>query len=112
MGDGALVEFASAVDAVTCAIEVQKQVRERNADCPEDSRIQFRIGINVPGREDELPANSLQGPAVSRCDVIIRRWQQYTGKAARLAGSDLTFAEVEASRLTGQGSQARAEGSQ
>ena len=34
-------------DAVTCAIEVQKQVRERNAGSPEDSRIQFRIGINV-----------------------------------------------------------------
>ena len=47
MGDGALVEFASAVDAVTCAIEVQKQVRERNSGSPEDSRIQFRIGINV-----------------------------------------------------------------
>jgi adenylate cyclase len=47
MGDGALVEFASAVDAVTCAIEMQKQIRERNAGCPEDSRIQFRIGINV-----------------------------------------------------------------
>ena len=47
MGDGALVEFASAVDAVTCAIEVQKQVQERNAGSPEDSRIQFRIGINV-----------------------------------------------------------------
>ena len=47
MGDGALVEFASAVDAVTCAIEMQKQISERNAGCPEDSRIQFRIGINV-----------------------------------------------------------------
>ena len=57
-----------------------------------------------------------QGRAIERdplsCDIIVRRWQQYTGKAARLAGSDLTFAEVEASRLTGQGSQARAEGSQ
>ena len=47
MGDGALVEFASAVDAVTCAVEVQKKVQERNAGSPEDSRIQFRIGINV-----------------------------------------------------------------
>ena len=47
MGDGALVEFASAVDAVTCAIEIQKQVQERNAGGPDDSRIQFRIGINV-----------------------------------------------------------------
>ena len=32
MGDGALVEFASAVDAVTCAIEIQRQLRERDAD--------------------------------------------------------------------------------
>jgi adenylate cyclase len=47
IGDGALVEFASAVDAVTCAIEVQRQVLERNAGLPENSRIQFRIGINV-----------------------------------------------------------------
>ena len=47
MGDGALVEFGSAVDAVTCAIELQKQVREVNAGSPEDNRIQFRIGINV-----------------------------------------------------------------
>jgi adenylate cyclase len=47
MGDGALVEFGSAVDAVTCAIEVQKQVRDRSAGSPEDSWIQFRIGINV-----------------------------------------------------------------
>ena len=47
MGDGALVEFASAVDAVTCAIEVQKQIRERNAGSPEDGQIQLRIGINV-----------------------------------------------------------------
>jgi len=47
MGDGALVEFASAVDAVTCAIEIQKQVRAANAGSSEDNRIQFRIGINV-----------------------------------------------------------------
>jgi adenylate cyclase len=45
MGDGALVEFASAVDAVTCAIEIQRQLRERAGD--EADPIQFRIGINV-----------------------------------------------------------------
>src|SRR3954469_25803678 len=47
MGDGALVEFASAVDAVTCAIEIQKLVREHNTEIPADDRIEFRIGINV-----------------------------------------------------------------
>jgi adenylate cyclase len=47
MGDGALVEFASAVDAVTCAIEVQRQINQRNAESPDDNRIQLRIGINV-----------------------------------------------------------------
>jgi adenylate cyclase len=46
-GDGALVEFASAVDAVRCAMEIQRAMGERNAAIPEDRRIEFRIGINV-----------------------------------------------------------------
>ena len=46
-GDGALVEFASVVDAVRCAIEIQRAMAARNADIPEDRRIEFRIGINV-----------------------------------------------------------------
>ena len=46
-GDGALVEFASAVDAVRCAVEIQCAMSERSADIPEDRRIDFRIGINV-----------------------------------------------------------------
>ena len=46
-GDGALVEFASAVDAVRCAMEIQHAMAERNAAIPEDRRIEFRIGINV-----------------------------------------------------------------
>ena len=47
MGDGALVEFASAVNAVTCAIEIQRQLRERDARGFEANPIKFRIGINV-----------------------------------------------------------------
>jgi TolB-like protein/class 3 adenylate cyclase len=47
MGDGALVEFASAVDAVECAVAIQKSVVEREATEPEDRRIAFRIGINI-----------------------------------------------------------------
>ena len=44
-GDGMLVEFASAVDAVTCAMQVQNKIAEHNANVPE--KITFRIGINV-----------------------------------------------------------------
>ena len=47
MGDGALVEFASAVDAVICAIEIQRQICERDTGKSEGNPIQFRIGINV-----------------------------------------------------------------
>jgi adenylate cyclase len=46
-GDGALVEFASAVDAVRCAMEIQSGMAERNTTIVEDGRIEFRIGINV-----------------------------------------------------------------
>ena len=47
MGDGALVDVASAVDAVTCAIEIQRQLRERDAGGTKAASIQFRIGIHV-----------------------------------------------------------------
>ena len=47
MGDGALMEFTSVVDAVLFAVEVQCGMRERNADVPEERRIIYRIGINI-----------------------------------------------------------------
>jgi adenylate cyclase len=47
MGDGALVEFASAVDAVECAVAVQRGVAERAAAVPDSARIAFRIGVNI-----------------------------------------------------------------
>ena len=46
-GDGALVEFASVVDAVRCADEIQRGMAEQNIDVPQDKRIEFRIGIHV-----------------------------------------------------------------
>jgi adenylate cyclase len=46
-GDGMLVEFASAVDAVRCAMEVQRGMGEHNASELQDTRIEFRIGIHV-----------------------------------------------------------------
>jgi TolB-like protein/class 3 adenylate cyclase len=46
-GDGMLVEFASAVDAARCAIEVQRGMAEQNSDVPSDVRIEFRIGVHI-----------------------------------------------------------------
>src|SRR6266404_413914 len=46
-GDGVLVEFASVVDAVRCADEIQRSLAEQNTDVPQDERIEFRIGIHV-----------------------------------------------------------------
>jgi TolB-like protein/class 3 adenylate cyclase/cytochrome c-type biogenesis protein CcmH/NrfG len=46
-GDGALVEFPSVVDAVKCAVEIQRAMADRNAEYPEDKRIAFRIGVNL-----------------------------------------------------------------
>src|SRR6516165_5183483 len=46
-GDGLLAEFASVVDAVRCALDVQRGMAQRNSDVPPEKRIEFRIGINV-----------------------------------------------------------------
>jgi TolB-like protein len=46
-GDGMLLEFASVVDAVRCALDIQRGMMERNGEVPQETQIQFRIGINV-----------------------------------------------------------------
>jgi adenylate cyclase len=46
-GDGILVEFSSAIQAVACALDIQKTMSERNRDIPPNRRIDFRIGINI-----------------------------------------------------------------
>ncbi len=47
MGDGALIEFPSVVDALECAVAIQRGMTERNADVAMDRRLEFRIGINI-----------------------------------------------------------------
>jgi TolB-like protein/class 3 adenylate cyclase/rhodanese-related sulfurtransferase len=47
MGDGALMEFGSVVDAVSFAVEVQTAMKDRNGEIPEDQQIAYRIGINI-----------------------------------------------------------------
>ena len=46
-GDNILAEFTSVVDAVNCAVEIQRELAERNADLPAERKMQFRIGINL-----------------------------------------------------------------
>ena len=46
-GDNVLAEFGSVVDAVECAVEIQKELKARNADLPESRRMEFRIGVNL-----------------------------------------------------------------
>src|SRR5258705_7731365 len=46
-GDGAIAEFGSVVDAVRCAVEIQRGMAEQNIDVPQVKRIEFRIGIHV-----------------------------------------------------------------
>src|ERR1700674_2219789 len=46
-GDGALVEFGSVVDAVRCAVKIQRCISAQNTDVPQDKRIELRIGIHV-----------------------------------------------------------------
>jgi len=70
MGDGALVEFASITQAITCAVEIQRQLAEANAALAADSRIELRIGINL-------------GEVIVDCDDI---YGEGVNVAARLEG--------------------------
>jgi class 3 adenylate cyclase/pimeloyl-ACP methyl ester carboxylesterase len=46
-GDNVLAEFGSVVNAVECAVEIQKELKRRNADLPENRKMEFRIGVNL-----------------------------------------------------------------
>jgi len=46
-GDNVLAEFGSVVDAVRCAVEIQKELKVKNSDLPENRRMEFRIGVNL-----------------------------------------------------------------
>jgi adenylate cyclase len=46
-GDNILAEYSSAVDAVKCTVEIQRELAERNSELPDDRQMQFRIGVNL-----------------------------------------------------------------
>src|ERR1700693_1806567 len=62
-GDGMLVEFVSVVDAVRCAVDIQRAMSERNTEVPAEKRIEFRIGINVGDIISD--ANDIYGDGVN-----------------------------------------------
>src|SRR2546423_1268220 len=92
MGDGTLVEFASVVDAVECAIAIQSAMRDINAAHPEDQRIAFRIGINLGDiiiEGDDIYGDGVNIAArlegIAECGGISiseDAWRQVEGKVA------------------------------
>ena len=73
-GDGLLVEFASVVDAVRCAVEVQREMIARNTAVPAERRIEFRMGINLGAILDDdvadIDAHAKFDAALCRCRGI------------------------------------------
>jgi class 3 adenylate cyclase len=89
MGDGILCEFASAVDAVECAVAVQDGMAEREADLLEDERVRLRIGINL-GDVIVEPDGDLYGDGVN---IAARLEQLAPPGGAVLSGT--AFDQVE-----------------
>jgi hypothetical protein len=77
-GDGLLVEFASVVDAVRCAVEVQPEMIARNTDVPAERRLEFRMGINVGDKMATSSATASTSPPVWK------RWPNRAGSASVL----------------------------
>jgi len=71
-GDNVLAEFASVVDAVRCAVEIQKELKVRNAELPEQRRMEFRIGINL-------------GDVIEEEETIYGEWCQYCGQVGGIS---------------------------
>jgi len=53
-GDSVLAEFASVVNAVQCAVEIQSTLKAENANLPSERRMEFRIGQDIQGKRDAL----------------------------------------------------------
>ena len=88
-GDGSIIEFRSVVDAVNCAIEVQRAMVERNAGVAPDKRIEFRIGIHL-GDVVEESDGDLMGDGVN-----IAARLQGVAKPGGVCISDDAFRQVK-----------------
>jgi adenylate cyclase len=84
-GDGILVEFASVVDAVACAVAIQEGMVTHNAGIPEDKRIVFRIGINIGDITiDEADVHGNGVNIAARLKALAQEREQ--GSAIQLSG--------------------------
>ena len=93
-GDGALIEFSSAVDAVKCSFEIQQRSAKSNEGVPEDGRIVFRIGINVG--DIIVDADDIYGTGV----IVAARLQAIADPGAVFVSSAVV---EQASNRTGLG---------
>jgi adenylate cyclase len=93
MGDGLLAEFSSVVDALECAVALQRGLAERNASFPEADRIQIRIGINLGEVIVEGEDRFGEGVNVAaRLEQLARPGDIYvSGKVAKEVGKKLAF---------------------
>ncbi len=79
-GDGILVEFPSVVNAVACATEIQREMRQRNAGVAQDRQIEFRIGINLG--DIIVEENDILRGCAERCGAY--RGHRQAGRCCRL----------------------------
>jgi adenylate cyclase len=93
MGDGLLAEFSSVVDALECAVALQRGLAERNASFPEADRIQIRIGVNLGEVIVEGEDRFGEGVNVAaRLEQLARPGDIYvSGKVAKEVGKKLAF---------------------
>src|SRR5258706_298855 len=100
-GDGFLLEFPSVVDAVRCAVDIQREMAERNSGVPPAQRIEFRIGISVGGLVVRLSAGAALGPPLVSVAVMPFAAVSASGEDAGIAEKitqDVTTAAERAMR--------------
>jgi class 3 adenylate cyclase len=103
-GDGLLLEFPSVVEAVRCAVDVQRGMAERNAGVPAERRIEFRVGINVG--DIIIDGEDIYGDGVNvaaRLQALAEPGQIFVSKVVRDQVLDkLGFTFEELGGATGQ----------
>jgi adenylate cyclase len=87
-GDNVLAEFGSVVDAVECAVKTQKELKTRNAELPENRRMEFRIGVNLGDVIEE-------GEKILGDGVNIAARLESLAEAGGICISGTTFDQVE-----------------